>query len=233
MCGRFTLTVPASEIADALGRFAGLEPELKPRYNIAPTQSILALRQVAADQPPTYCQLRWGLVPFWADDLKIGSRLLNARSDGVADKPAFRAAFKRRRCLIAADGFYEWQARPANGAKGKKTAKQAFHIRRKDRRPFAFAGLWETWDKGESPVESCTIITTDANDVARPLHDRMPVILDAQDHARWLSPEPVDPALLLELLRPYPAEAMNAVPVSPVVNNARFDDPTCLDEAWA
>src|SRR5258708_4634243 len=108
MCGRFTLTVPASEIADALGRFAGLEPELKPRYNIAPTQNILALRQIAADQPLPYCRLRWGLVPFWADDLKIGSRLLNARADSVADKPAFRAAFKRRRCLIAADGFYEW-----------------------------------------------------------------------------------------------------------------------------
>src|SRR3954471_15982045 len=109
MCGRFTLTVPARKIQEALGFFEGLEPDLAPRFNVAPTQNILALRQVEPDKPPAYCRLRWGLVPSWADDLKIGNRLLNARADTVADKPAFRAAFKRRRCLIPADGFYEWQ----------------------------------------------------------------------------------------------------------------------------
>ena len=233
MCGRFTLTVPADEIAAALGVFEGLVAGLKPRYNIAPTQQVLALRQTSTDEPPAYTQLRWGLVPFWADDLKIGSRLLNARADTIAEKPAFRAAFKRRRCLIPADGFYEWKAATTSEKQAKKPPKQAYHIRMKERRPFAFAGLWERWDKGETPIETCTIITTEANDVLRPLHDRMPVILRPEDHRRWLSPEPVDPALLLELLRPYANDAMTTVPVSPVVNNSRVDDPTCLDEAWS
>src|SRR4051812_12903308 len=152
MCGRFTLTVPARKIQEALGFFDGLDPDLAPRYNVAPTQNILALRQTEADKPPAYCKLRWGLVPFWADDLKIGSRLLNARADGVAAQPPSRPAYRRRRCLIPADGFYEWQTAPSEGK--KKPPKQPYHIRFKDRRPHAFAGLWETWDKGETPVES-------------------------------------------------------------------------------
>ena len=119
-------------------------------------------------------------MPFWADDLKIGNRLLNARADGIATKPAFRAALKKRRCLILADGFYEWRT------EGK--TKFPFHIRRRDRKPFAFAGLWERWDKGETPVETCTIVTTEANDFMKPLHDRMPVILDPKDYDRWLGP---------------------------------------------
>src|SRR3954463_7969789 len=137
MCGRFTLTVPASEIAAALGVFDGLEPDLKPRYNVAPTQQVLVLRQASPEQPPAYCRRRWGLVPFWADDLKIGSRLLNARADTIAEKPAFRAAFKRRRCLIPADGFYEWQTLAAEGPGKKKPPKQPYHFHLKDRRPFA------------------------------------------------------------------------------------------------
>ena len=219
MCGRFTLTANAHLIEETFGLFEGLDPALGPRYNIAPTQQVLALRRT--DTGRAYVKLRWGLVPFWADDLKIGSRLLNARSDGIATKPAFRAALKRRRCLILADGFYEWRT------EGK--AKLPFHIRRQDRRPFAFAGLWERWDKGESPVESCTIVTTDANEFMKPLHDRMPVILDAKDYERWLGPTE-DPAVV-ELLRPAANDGWVMTAVSPKVNNARFEDPACLEPA--
>src|SRR5262245_34190993 len=124
MCGRFTLTVPTKRIEEVFGLFVGLEPELVPRYNIAPTQNVLAVRQ-RGTEPSAFCQLRWGLVPFWAEDLKIGNRLINARADGIADKPAFREAFKRRRCLIIADGFYEWQAASSTN---KKAPKQPYHI---------------------------------------------------------------------------------------------------------
>ena len=162
-------------------------------------------------------------MPFWADDLKIGSRLLNARADGIATKPAFRDALKKRRCLILADGFYEWRT------EGK--AKLPFHIRRTDRKPFAFAGLWERWNKGETPVESCTIVTTDANDFMKPLHDRMPVILDPKDYDRWLGPSH-EPASVVELLRPAANDGYEMQAVSPKVNNARFEDPACLEPGW-
>ena len=220
MCGRFTLTANAHEIEEAFGLFDGLDPALPPRYNIAPTQQILALRSTEAGR--RYVSLRWGLVPFWADDLKIGSRLLNARADGIATKPAFRDALKKRRCLILADGFYEWRT------EGK--AKLPFHIRRIDRKPFAFAGLWERWSKGESPVESCTIVTTDANDFMKPLHDRMPAILDPKDYDRWLGPSQ-EPASVVELLRPGANDGYEMTAVSPKVNNARFEDPACLEPA--
>jgi putative SOS response-associated peptidase YedK len=227
MCGRFTLTASPRLVEEAFGLFAGLPADLAPRYNIAPTQGVIALRQTEAANPPAYCVLRWGLVPNWADDLSIGNRLINARAEGIADKPAFRAAFKRRRCLIAADGFYEWHAHP--GAKAK-TPKQPFHIHRPERRPLAFAGLWEQWNKGETPVESCTIITTTANDVMKPLHDRMPVILDPRDFELWLNPTPQDPTRLLELLRSCPEDWLVTDRVSTVVNNPRNETAACLDK---
>ena len=227
MCGRFTLTASPRLVEEAFGLFAGLPGALPPRYNIAPTQTVLALRQVDADVPPAYCTLRWGLVPSWAEEISIGNRLLNARAEGIAEKPSFRSAFKRRRCLILADGFYEWQA-PAPSAP-KKTPKQPFHMHRPDRRPFAFAALWEQWLKGERPLETCTIITTSANDMMRPLHDRMPVILEPPDFERWLNPAPQDPAGLLELLRPCANELLTADKVSTVVNNARNETPACLN----
>ena len=223
MCGRFTLATPAHLIEQTFGLFDGLEADLAPRYNIAPTQNILALRVAKDAAQPTWTRLRWGLIPSWAEDKSIGNRLLNARADGIESKPSFRAAFKRRRCLIVADGFYEWKAGPT-----KNSVKQPYHIRMKDRRPFAFAGLWEYWDKGETPIESCVIITTEANAVLQPLHDRMPVIVDPGDFERWLIGEAQDPGLLLEMLRPYAAEPMEAVAVSTVVNKATFDDPSCL-----
>jgi putative SOS response-associated peptidase YedK len=220
MCGRFTLRTSANLVAETFGLFEGLG-ELPPRYNIAPTQTVLAIRRT--DASPAFCRLRWGLVPFWADDLKIGNRLLNARADSVADKPAFRAAFVRRRCLIPADGFYEWTA------VGKR--KQPFHFQMRGGQPFAFAGLWERWGKDESAVESCTIITTDANGTVRPIHDRMPVILPARDHARWLDPAVADKSVLLEMLRPYPESEMTARAVSERVNSPKNEGPECLEPA--
>lgn len=224
MCGRFTVTVSHKALQDAFPLFD--LPEFKPRYNVAPTQQILAVRHEEGSDKPKGVFLRWGLVPSWADDLSIGNRLINARADGIAQKPSFRSAFKKRRCLILADGFYEWR----KGEK-PKDPKQPFHIHLKDRKPFAFAGLWEFWKKEEEPVESCTIITTEANDAISSLHDRMPVILPPSDYARWLDPGPVDPAILLEMLRAYPADQIEMEPVSTTVNNPRNETPQCL-EAW-
>jgi putative SOS response-associated peptidase YedK len=219
MCGRFTLSANKQRLKDTFPLWEF--PDLTARYNIAPTQPVLAIRQ-EEDAQPKAVQLRWGLIPSWAKDMKLSASLINARADSVATKPSFRNAFQRRRCLILADGFYEWR----KGA----PPKQPFHIRRCDSQPFAFAGLWERWN-GEQRIESCTIITTDANDVVRPLHDRMPVILEPRDYARWLDPACSDPGPLQEMLRPYPAELMTTVPVSTFVNNARNEGEACLAAA--
>ena len=219
MCGRFTLTASPAKLRDAFPIFD--IPDTKPRFNVAPTQQILAVRQEEGEKPRASF-LRWGLIPSWAKEKKLAASLINARADSVATKPSFRSAFKRRRCLILADGFYEWQ----KGA--KKGPKQAFYFRLSDGRPFGFAGLWEHWTGEEPAIESCAIITTDANDTLRPVHDRMPVILDPRDYARWLDPAPADPGVLQEMLRPYPPDQMAANPVGPYVNNAKNEGPDCL-----
>ena len=176
-------------------------PELSPRYNIAPTQDVAAVR--AADSGRELVALHWGLIPSWAKERSIGARMINGRSETVAEKPSFRSALKSRRCLIVADGFYEWQKLGAR--------KQPFFIALADRRPFAFAGLWERWaGEGGEPVESCTILTTTANEAIAPIHDRMPVILDREHHGVWLDRGVTDAAALLPLLRPQPAEAVTA-----------------------
>lgn len=196
-------------------------PEWPPRYNIAPTQKLLCARREPADQRRHAALLHWGLVPSWADDPKIGNRMINARADGIADKPSFRNAFKKRRCLVLADGYYEWKT------EGKQ--KQPYYFRMRDERPFAFAGLWECWSKDAGPpLESVTIITTEANELSRAVHDRMPVILDAADYDRWLDPSYYDRDELLKLLVPYDAPLMQAEPVSTHVNNVRNDDAGCL-----
>jgi putative SOS response-associated peptidase YedK len=219
MCGRFTLSANAQRLQRSFPLFE--IPEVPARFNIAPTQQVLALRQLGEARPRATL-LRWGLIPFWAKEKKVGASLINARADSVATKPAFREAFRRRRCLIPADGFYEWR-------KGDKRApKQPFHIRREDEQPFGFAGLWERWTGEEPAIESCTIITTDANDIVGPLHDRMPAILDPRDYARWLDPAPADPGLLSEMLRPYVSEPMIALPVGPFVNNVNHEGVNCL-----
>jgi len=218
MCGRFTLTKPAKILKEFLPLLD--LPELQPRYNIAPSQQILAVRHLPQCARPEAASFRWGLVPHWADDLKIGYSLINARSETAASKPAFRSAFRERRCLILADGFYEWQK-----LEGRK---QPYQIRRRDGKPFAFAGLWESWSKGETPVQSCTILTTDANDLMRPLHDRMPVILDPGNFDRWLDPTVNKPAEIQPLLAPCPADWLQAIPVSSHVNNPRNEDASCI-----
>jgi putative SOS response-associated peptidase YedK len=219
MCGRFTLRTPAKDFA----RLFALDdvPELQPRYNIAPTQTVAAVRLSPERENRELVMLRWGLVPFWADDPKTGYRMINARAETVGTKPAFRQAFVKRRCLIVADGFYEWQKR--NGSK------QPFLIHRQDDRPFAFAGLWERWDKGEEEIESCTIIVTEANDLLEPIHDRMPVILDPDDYDLWLDPEFGDRNKLGDMLRPHSGEGLEAYPVSTVINNPRNDTDKCVE----
>ena len=201
MCGRFTLNTPASEIATL---FDGLEiPPQEPRHNICPTQDVLAVRQI--DQQAQAVMLRWGLVPFWAKELKIGSRMINARSETVFEKPSFRAAAKSKRCVIVADGFYEWT--PIEGQKKK----QPWLIARADNRPLLMAGLWERWrDKSAGPdapvVETCTIVTTAANKFMSPIHNRMPVLLDDEQLSFWLDVTFDDRDRLASLLQPSPWE---------------------------
>jgi putative SOS response-associated peptidase YedK len=215
MCGRFTLTAPARAVSELFGLPA--TPDLAPRYNIAPTQLLLAVR--AGTQGCELVRLRWGLVPSWAGDLRIGASLLNARAETVAEKPAFRTAFARRRCLIPADGFYEWRK-----IAGKK---QPILFRLGEGGPFAFAGLWEYWEGPEGPVESCAILTTQANDLVRPVHERMPVILDPRRYEDWLDVR-VTPEVVRRWLQPFDACLMTATPVSTLVNSPRNDDARCL-----
>ena len=220
MCGRFTLRSPAESLA--LHFSCDIEGELAPRYNIAPTQMVSAVRRQAEDVNARFATLRWGLVPSWAKDLSIGSRMINARAETVAEKPAFRAAFRRRRCLIPADGYFEWLKRGRT--------KQPYYFRMRDESPLAFAGLWETWQGGadQAAIESCTIITTEANELARPIHDRMPVILEPDHYELWLDPQERDPDVLRPLLRTFQSDAMVVDPVSTRVNSPRIDDPKCI-----
>ncbi|MEZ6196552.1 MAG: SOS response-associated peptidase [Planctomycetota bacterium] len=223
MCGRFTLQAPTDAILDLFD----LEPEaappvIRPRYNVAPTQDVLALRVVEGERE--LVRLHWGLVPFFMKDAKGAARMINARSETVAEKPSFRAAFKRRRCLVPADGFYEWRKTAAGG-------KQPFHISMRDGRPFAFAGLWESWDKGPARLESCTILTTTPNELVAEVHDRMPVILDPEDFPLWLDPGVTELGALRPLFEAHPADDMRVRAVSTRVNSPRNDDPACLEDA--
>jgi putative SOS response-associated peptidase YedK len=219
MCGRFTLRTSPQEVAKTFGLLE--VPDLRVRYNVAPTQQVLT---IALQDGKRQGQLRrWGLVPSWADDPKIGYRLINARAETVADKPSFRSAFKRSRCLVVADGFYEWK----KGANAK--TKQPFYIRLKQDRPFAFAGLSERWSRNGETIESCTLITTDPNELMAAIHDRMPVILLRDDYDLWLDPEFEDKQKLLSLLRPYPANEMKAYPISTLVNSPKNDVAACIE----
>ncbi|MFM9994227.1 MAG: SOS response-associated peptidase [Phycisphaerales bacterium] len=223
MCGRYTCLFTWKQL-QRLMRLTGLpEDELLPRFNVAPTQFAPAVRQ-SAGGARTGALLRWGLVPSWADDPSIGSRLINARGETVAEKPSFRSAFRARRCLIPVSGFYEWKA-----VEDQK-AKRPFWIGRADREPFALAGLWERWTKGAEPVESFTIITTTPNALMAKLHDRMPVIVDPGDYDRWLDPG-ADPSSLSALIRPNEPEEFEAYPIGTRVNSPKNDDPSLLDPA--
>jgi putative SOS response-associated peptidase YedK len=214
MCGRYRSTVTTKEMADLFDLAELLAVE--PRYNIAPSQPVLTVRQDPESGKRTAGLLTWGLVPHWSKD---GTAFINARSETAASKPAFRDSFRKRRCLIPANGFYEWQKQ------GSK--KQPYFIGLKDGRPFAFAGLWERWQSAEGPLlETCAILTTGANDLMRPIHERMPVILDRADFGAWLDPAGKSDQLQA-LLRPYPGSDLEAYPVSTFVNNARNEGPRC------
>ncbi len=222
MCGRFTLRAPASVVAE---HFAVFEmPPFAPRFNIAPTQPVAVVRMTPDRSEPErqIVPLRWGLVPSWAKDPAIGARMINARAETVAEKPAFRTAMRRRRCLVAADGFYEWCR------VGKR--KQPYFIRLRDDGPFAFAGLWESWEGPDhSQLDTCTILTTEPNDLMRPIHNRMPLILAPEHYAAWLDASRRDPEPLASLLRPYPDSEMTAHQVDILVNSARNDEPKCIE----
>ena len=222
MCGRFTLSDPDADRLAAQFDLPAPPAALRPRYNIAPTQEIAAVRLTAGGAGRELALLRWGLIPAWARDPGIGVRLINARAETAAEKPSFRAAFRRRRCLIVADGFYEWQKRPGG--------KRPYYVRLRGGRLFAFAGLWERWTGPDGGViESCTLLTTTPNALLRPIHNRMPVILHPDDYALWLDPTVDDRRRLQPLLRPYPAAEMEAYPVSRRVNAPRYDDPRCIE----
>ncbi|MFE8032843.1 SOS response-associated peptidase [Thiohalocapsa marina] len=226
MCGRFVQCTDPDTLAEHFGldRVCAASP----RYNVAPTQSVLAIRaEPAGVTRRELVQLRWGLVPAWSKGPDPRYSMINARAESVAEKPAYRNSFRQRRCLIPADGFYEWQTR-ADG-------KQPFLIRRADEAPFAMAGLWEQWqgDDGQEPggrvIDSCTIIVTDANALLAPIHDRMPVILDPADYALWLDPGMQDRQRLQALLQPVDPTGWIAYPVSRAVNSPANDDPRLLD----
>jgi putative SOS response-associated peptidase YedK len=272
MCGRFTIRAPVSVIA---AQFAVFEtPAFAARFNIAPTQPVPVVRrrtsaETALQGDRELSWLRWGLIPSWAKDPAIGARLINARAETAAEKPAFRSALRRRRCLIVADGFYEWQRSgkggrhllckapegpfrqkvPATFSAGRK--KQPYFIRLRDDRPFAFAGIWEAWEGADDStggerdrrtagdakpgavphrrLETCTILTTDANELIGRIHDRMPVILSPADYAAWLDPANEDLQRLMPLLAPYPSDAMQAQPVGDFVNSPAHDSPQCIE----
>lgn len=218
MCGRFTRKENMKHVAELLG--LPIPPPLAPRYNIAPSQLVACVRTNPDTSEREWVELKWGLVPSWAKDPSVGHKLINARGETVDEKPSFRKAFKQQRCLILADGFYEWKR------EGK--TKQPYYISLKDNRPFAFAGLWERWEKEDPAIESCSLITIHANSLMEPIHHRMPVILPEQVYASWLDPKLKNTVYLSGLLEPYKAEEMDAYPVSTMVNNPRNDSPECV-----
>lgn len=219
MCGRFTLTISSEEIQEAFP-WATVPNGIEPRYNIAPTQPLAVIPNDGKNRVDFFV---WGLIPSWAKDPSIGNRLINARAETLAEKPSFRTAFRRRRCLVLADGFYEWRQTPG------RRSKTPMYIRMQDDRPFAFAGLWENWYSPDgSNVLSATIITTEPNNLMRDIHDRMPVILDPVDYGLWLDPEEQDPDRLSRVLRPYPEAGMKAFPVSTMVNSPANESAECI-----
>jgi len=221
VCGRFKLTSPPAIVADVFGVDASVA--LTPRYNVAPSQNVAAIR-IDASGRRTLAMLRWGLIPSWAKDPAMGNRMINARAETVAEKPAFCRAFAERRCLIVADGFYEWQ----RGSGGRKVP---YLFSPADERPFGFAGLWEAWRRGDETIESCTILTTAARGVVARIHERMPLVVPSTHYAAWLARSGAavgSDDLLADLLASSPTSSFADRRVSSYVNNPRHDDPDCL-----
>ena len=221
MCGRFARRSTREVLADWFGVDLEDLPPFAPSYNVAPQSVQPAVRLGRDTGEREFALMRWGLVPFWAKDAKIGYSTINARAEEAANKPAFREALRRRRCLVPADAFYEWE-------RSDPKDRRPFAIALKSGEPYAFAGLWESWRPKEGePMQTFSILTTDANEVLEPIHNRMPVILEPRDYDRWLDPEAAE-RLPTDLLRPFPAERMIAWPVSKRVGNVRNDDPDLL-----
>ena len=221
MCGRFKITSPPEIVAEAFGLDTAIA--VLPRYNVAPTQDVAAVRMDAGGHR-ILTMLRWGLIPAWAKDATIGNRMINARAETVAEKPSFRRAFATRRCLVVGDGYYEW----ARGRGGRKTP---YLFSSPDRRPFGFAGLWEVWRKGEQTIESCVILTTEAVGAVARVHDRMPVVVAPSDYATWLGTATGAAAsgdVLAAVLRHSPGAAFEGTRVGTHVNNPRNDDAACV-----
>ncbi len=222
MCGRFTLSLDTAGLQAAFSGFI-FPAQVAPRYNIAPSQPVLAVPNDGTNRAD---YLVWGLIPSWSKDPAIGARMINARAETLAEKPSFRGPYRYKRCLVFADGFYEWKKELGTNIK------TPYYIHLEGKRPFALAGLWDEWLAPDgSRVKSCTLITTAANELMRDLHERMPVLLDPADYAAWLDPQPRPPASLQTLLKPYPPEAMRAYPVSRLVNQARLDRPEMIAPA--
>lgn len=226
MCGRFASSRPPEQIARRF-RTTNPLPNAEPRYNAAPTQEMLVIRFNPETGQRSLDPIRWGLIPHWAKDPAIGNRLINARAESIAEKPSFRDAFRRRRCLVPTDGFYEWRkdTRP----------RQPYFIRMKEGELFAFAGLWENWHNPETRawIRTFTIVTTDANTLLRPIHERMPAILPAEDYGKWLGDETAGSDELQAMLRPFASEAMEAYPIGFAVNDVRHDDASLLEPVAA
>jgi len=217
MCGRFVLDTSPETLQQTFD-LVTVPESLPPRFNIAPSQPVAVITNRDPQQVDFF---KWGLVPFWSKDPSIGYKMINARAETIAEKPAFREAFKRRRCLIPATGFYEWTK--------SGSAKQPMYIHLRDNQVFAFAGLWETWkDENGTPLHSCTILTGEPNDLIQNFHHRMAVILHPSDYKLWLSPDEMTPAELMPLLQPYPAEEMDAYEVSKIVNSPANDLRECI-----
>ncbi|MEB3279415.1 MAG: SOS response-associated peptidase [Lyngbya sp.] len=219
MCGRFTLTCDSEQLAE---QFQLSEvPEITPRYNIAPTQLVATVSINSKSEKRQLNWMRWGLIPSWAKDNKMGAKLINARVETVAEKPSFRQAIRQRRCLIVADGFYEWQK--------QKDDKQPYYLYLENHQPFAFAGLWERWKSPENQeIISCTILTTEASQEVRSIHHRQPIIIPENNYSQWLNPQLSEPEEILPLLASQPP--LNYYPVNPVVNNPRHDQADCIQQ---
>ena len=226
MCGRYRLTAKERWLSEFF-KIPAEDIEWAARWNIAPTDDVATVRQDRKEPRRIFAKMRWGLVPYWAKDISIGAKMINAVCETAAEKPAFRESMKRRRCLVPADGFYEWK-------KLGDKKKQAYNIGMKDDGLFAFAALWDRWkDSTGKPVESCTILTTDANALLRDIHDRMPVILKPEDYDLWLDPGLTDPKQVEQLLKPFDPRLMRVYPVSSAVNKVENDGPECAQEVKA
>ncbi|EAW37489.1 SOS response-associated peptidase [Lyngbya sp. PCC 8106] len=219
MCGRFTLTDNGEQIPE---QFQLSEiPEITPRYNIAPTQLVATVSMNSKSEKRQFNWMRWGLIPSWAKDQKMGAKLINARVETVTEKPSFRQAIRQHRCLIIADGFYEWQK--------QKDDKQPYYLHLENHQPFGFAGLWQRWKSPENQeIISCTILTTEADNQVRSIHHRQPIILSENNYSQWLNPHLTKPQEILPLLTAQPR--LNYYPVNPVVNNPRHEKADCIQE---